>query len=144
MTRFGRVATGTMLMLAALGMAPMPRPVADPAIQPDDAASYEGSWSLALPTREATEGDTIVVSCARPIRIEAANATHIFYLGPDEVEADAAIELIATDDGADWKPIAGGPAYFAVWVTEDSFYLYDAVAEGEPDWTAPYVYTRCV
>ena len=143
MTRLGRVLAGTVLVLATSGMAPMPRPVADPAIGPAQAASYAGSWSLTLPTREASEGDKIVVACDRPIRIEAANPTHIFYLGPDEVEADAAIELVASGDGADWKPIVGGPAYFALWVGADSFYLYDAVSEGEPDWTAPYVYTRC-
>ncbi|WP_375596987.1 hypothetical protein [Devosia sp. Naph2] len=128
---------------ATLAMAPLSRPAVDTAIAVGQSAPFSGTWSATLPTREATEPVTFLASCDRPIRIEVANDTHIFHLGPDEVEADAAIELIANADGTDWQPIAGGPAFFSLWVTEDQFYLYDAVAHGEPDWSAPYVYKRC-
>ena len=128
---------------ASLAMAPLPRPAVDSTIAAGQSAPFAGAWSVTLPTREATVPDTPLATCDRPIRIEAANDTHIFHLGPDEIEPDAATELIANEDGTRWEPIAGGPAFFSLWVTEDQFYLYDAVAEGEPDWSAPYVYDRC-
>lgn len=140
------------MVLAVLGvgigpcsaMAPMARPVANSAILPGQAAPFVGAWSITLPTREASEGEAILVTCATPIHIEQANPTHIFYLGPDQAEADAAIELSPSGDSTKWEPIAGGPSYVSIWVTADSFYLYDAVSEGEPDWALPYIYNRCL
>jgi hypothetical protein len=126
-----------------LALAPMARPTPFAAISPGDSAPYAGAWAVTIPTREVGVPETVLAQCALPVRIEPADDRHIFYLGPNETVADAAIELIAEGDGTGWEPIAGGPAFLAVWVTADSFYLYDAVAEGEPDWTAPYVYTRC-
>ena len=128
----------------AAAMAPLPRPVVDNAIEPGMAAPFIGSWSITLPTRDVTDPNTKLAICDLPVRIEQADNSHIVYLGPGETEADAAIELIATGDGTDWKPIAGSPDFFALWVTPDQFYLYDAVDEGEPDWAAPYVYNRCL
>ena len=128
---------------AVWAMAPLPRPLVDSSIATGQSTPFVGSWSVTLPTREVTEPSKALATCDKPIRIDAASDTHIFNIGPDEVEADAAIELIAHEDGTDWEPIAGGPAYFALWVTQDQFYLYDAVAEGDPDWSAPYIYDRC-
>jgi hypothetical protein len=144
-SRLATLAAAAMFMGlgAAQAMAPLPRPEVDPGIPPGQSAPFVGSWSVTLPTREVNEPSETLATCDRPIRIEAASDTHIFYLGPDQAEADAAIELIANQDGTNWEPIAGGPAFFALWVTEDHFYLYDAVAEGEPDWSAPYIYDRC-
>ena len=140
------------MVLAVLGMAigpssamaPMPRPVANSEVPSGQAAPFVGAWSMTLPTREASEGDAILVTCAAPIHIEEANLTHIFYLGPDQAEADAAISLIQSGDSTKWEPIAGGPIYVSIWITPDSFYLYDAVSEGEPDWALPYIYNRCL
>ena len=143
--RLANLASAAMLigLGAAQAMAPLPRPEVDSGIPTGQSAPFTGSWSVTLPTREVSEPSETLATCDRPIRIEAASDTHIFYLGPDQTEADAAIELIANQDGTNWEPIAGGPAFFALWVTEDHFYLYDAVAEGEPDWSAPYIYDRC-
>lgn len=141
-----RVLAIAVLCLGAIpssATAPMPRPVGNSAVLPGQAAPFVGAWSMTLPTREASEGDAILVTCAAPIHIEQANPTHIFYLGPDQAEADAAISLIASGDATKWEPIAGGPSYVSIWVTPDSFYLYDAVAQDEPDWSQPFVYRRC-
>jgi len=129
--------------VTAQAMAPMPRPPADSAIQTGQSAPFVGSWSVTLPTREIDTPSLELAACDRPIRIEAADETHIFTLGPDDAEADAAIALVRNNDGTRWEPIAGGPAYFSLWVTQEQFYLYDAVAEGDPDWSKPYLYDRC-
>jgi hypothetical protein len=144
-TRLTNLAAVAMLMGvgAAQAMAPLPRPEVDSGIPTGQSAPFVGSWSVTLPTREVTEPSETLATCDRPIRIEAAGDTHIFYLGPDEAEADAAIEVSANNDGTSWEPIAGGPAFVSLWVTQDQFYLYDAVAEGDPDWSAPYIYDRC-
>lgn len=143
--RFAFAALGCIALatVSALAMAPMLRPDPSPDIPVGQAAPFAGSWSLAMPSREVTEPGTTLAICTLPIRIEAADDTHIFYLGPRETEPDAAIELVAVGDGTGWQPIAGGPAFFALWITPDRFYLYDAVAEGEPDWDSPYIYERC-
>jgi hypothetical protein len=129
---------------AAQAMAPLPRPDVSASILAGQSAPFAGSWAVTLPTREVTEPSETLATCDRPIRIEPANETHIFYLGPDEDEADAATELITYGDGTRWEPIAGGPAFISLWVTQNQFYLYDAVAEGDPDWSAPYIYDRCI
>jgi hypothetical protein len=133
----------TLFSAGAQALAPMIRPEPAADILPGRAEPYIGAWSVTLPTREPTEPNTALAICALPVRIEKANDTHIFYLGPREQEADAAIELVVSGDGTHWQPIAGGPAFFAIWVNPDSFFLYDAVAEGEPDWSQPYIYNRC-
>jgi hypothetical protein len=144
-SRFAILAAAAMLMGVGLAqaMAPLPRPEVDSGIPTGRSEPFVGSWSVTLPTREVVEPSEALATCDRPIRIEAASDTHIFYLGPDEAQADAAIELIANEDGTNWEPIAGGPVFVSLWVTQDQFYLYDAVAEGDPDWSAPYVYHRC-
>ena len=144
-SRPGILAAAAMFMgLGAVqAMAPLPRPEVDFSIPTGQSEPFVGSWSITLPTREVTEPSEALATCDRPIHIEPANDTHIFYRGPDEVEVDAAIELIPNQDGTSWAPIAGGPAFVSLWVTQDQFYLYDAVAEGDPDWSAPYVYDRC-
>src|SRR5690606_18711788 len=114
----------------AVAMAPMLRPTSDATIAAGRAEPFAGSWSVSLPTRDATAPSTDLAICTLPVRIKAVNQTHIFYLGPRETEADAAIELIARDGGTAWEPIAGGPAFFSIWVTPHSFYLYDAASEG--------------
>ena len=124
-------------------MAPLPRPEVSFSVPTGQSEPFVGSWSITVPTREVTQPSEALATCDRPIRIDPANDTHIFYLGPDEVEADAAIELITNQNGTAWEPIAGGPAFVSLWVTQDQFYLYDAVAEDDPDWSAPYIYDRC-
>jgi hypothetical protein len=138
------LACATLGIAGAGAIAPMVKPVASADIAAGQAAPFVGTWSMSLPTREVTDPSVDLATCALPVRIEAANETHIFYLGPNETEADAAIELVAEDDGTSWEPVAGGPSYFTVWVSPDQFYLYDAVAEGEPDWAAPFIYNRCL
>ena len=127
----------------AYALTPLPRPQASPDIAPGEAAPFVGAWSVTLPTMEVGTPDTALATCALPVRIHEADPNHIFYLGPRETEADAAIELTAASDGTDWHPIAGGPRFFALWVDTDRFYLYDAMVEGEPDGGMPYVYIRC-
>lgn len=129
--------------LPALAMTPLPRPEASTEVPAGQAAPFTGSWAVTMPTREVRDPSITLTICTLPVRIEAANDTHIFYLGPRETEADAAIELVIHDDGTAWRPIAGGPAFFAFWITPDQFYLYDAVTDGEPDWDSPYIYERC-
>lgn len=92
---------------------------------------------------EMGEADSDYAVCALPVRIEAASETHIFYLGPRENEADAAMELIPEQGGARWEPIAGGPTFFAIWIDPDMFYLYDTVPATDADWGMPFVYRRC-
>jgi hypothetical protein len=92
---------------------------------------------------EVTEPDAELATCDRPVRIESANDTHIFYLSPQQNEADAAIELTSVDEGTFWAPIAGGPSYFAFWIDADNFYLYDEVPKVDADWGRPYIYRRC-
>ncbi len=137
------------LCLVALGattataLTPLPRPAGNPDIDLGRSAPFVGAWSVTLPTMEIAEPSLSLAICALPVRIQAADDRHIFYLGPRETEPDAAIELVASQDGTEWEPIAGGPAFFAIWINPDSFYLYDATAEGEPDWGQPYIYNRC-
>ncbi|MHA6297729.1 hypothetical protein [Devosia sp. CAU 1758] len=140
---------GTALFLLALGsttamaLTPLARPTGHPDIALGQSAPFVGAWSVTLPTMEVTEPSTGLAICALPVRIQAADDRHIFYLGPRETEPDAAIALVASDDGTEWEPIAGGPAFFAIWINPDSFYLYDAMADGDPDWGQPYIYDRC-
>jgi len=112
-------------------------------IDAGQAAPFAGAWSVSMPTMELGTPDTNYAICTLPVRIEAANETHIFYLGPREKQVDAAMELVPERDGARWEPIAGGPTFFAVWIDPDTFYLYDTVPETETNWGMPFVYRRC-
>lgn len=112
-------------------------------VEEGKSAPYVGAWALSMPAAEYGKPDTVYAACEKPVRIEAADDTHIFYLGPDEVEADAAIELIVGEGRTDWEPIAGGPSSFVVWVAEDAFNLYDADISSEEEWAQPLVYARC-
>jgi hypothetical protein len=128
---------------AAFALTPLPKPEGTTEVEIGKSAPFVGAWSVSMPTMDVGEPDTDYAICALPVRIETANETHIFYLGPRDIEADAAMELVPDRDGARWEPIAGGPIFFAIWVDPDTFYLYDTVAETEPDWGMPFVYRRC-
>ena len=128
---------------SAHALMPLPRPEPYPAFDPGSSAPFVGSWSISIPTMEVSEPDEVLASCARPVRIEAANKSHIFYLGPHETEPSVAMELQERNGGAAWMDLAGGPNFFAFWVGQDVFYLYDTVPETEADWGRPYVYLRC-
>lgn len=112
-------------------------------VEEGKSAPYIGAWALTMPAAEHGTPDTVYATCDKPVRIEAADDMHIFYLGPDETEAGAAIELIANGGRTDWEPIAGGPSSFVVWVAEDRFHLYDAGISSEEEWAQPLVYARC-
>ena len=129
--------------IPALAMAPLARPEGTPSIETGKSQPFVGAWAVSLPTREIGARDTDYAVCALPVRIEAADETHIFYLGPREKEPDAAMELVPDRDGARWEPIAGGPTFFAVWVDENLFYLYDQIPETDAGWGMPFVYRRC-
>ena len=137
-------ALATCGMTAAHAMTGMVKPAPFPDFQPGDAAPYSGAWSITLPTMDVGVPDTVMARCERPVRIEPANATHIFYLGPRDKESDAAMELLPQNGGAVWAPIAGGPSFFAIWLSQDVFYLYDEVPQVDADWGHPYVYHRCL
>lgn len=130
-------------MPAAFALLPLAKPAPYPDFDPGQAAPFAGSWAIAIPTMEVGVPDQVLARCELPVRIEAADEHHIFYLGPRETEPDPAMELQKQDGGALWAPIAGGPSFFAFWVSEDVFYLYDAVPQAEADWGRPYVYSRC-
>lgn len=131
-------------MSSASAMTGLVKPEPFPDFEPRAAAPYTGAWAITLPTMDAGVPDTMVATCERPVRIEPASETHIFYLGPREKEADAAMELLPQNGGAVWAPIAGGPSFFAIWVSQDMFYLYDEIPQAEADWGHPYVYRRCL
>jgi hypothetical protein len=128
---------------AAFALTPLPKPVASTEVEAGTSAPYADAWSVSMPTMEVGTPDTDYAICTLPVRIEAADETHIFYLGPSEVEADAAMELVPDQGGARWEPIAGGPTFFAVWINPDTFYLYDTIPETDADWAMPFVYRRC-
>ncbi|MBO9587619.1 hypothetical protein [Devosia sp.] len=136
------VATG-LGTTAAFALTPLPKPAASAEVEAGKSAPYVGAWSVSMPTMEVGTRDTDYAICTLPVRIEAANETHIFYLGPRDVEADAAMELVPDQVGARWEPIAGGPIFFAIWINPDTFYLYDTVPETDADWGMPFVYRRC-
>ena len=106
-------------------------------------APFVGSWSMNLPADKPGVPDISTVTCDHPIRMEAADATHVFYLGPEDRAADAAVELVARDGRTAWEPIAGGPRYSVVWISPDSFHMHEADAVSEQDWAQPLVYERC-
>lgn len=140
----------TVLTLAMIGgistahaLLPLPRPEPFPDFDPGNSAPFAGAWSISIPTMEVTEPSEILARCTLPVRIQAADENHIFYLGPREAEPTTAMELQERDGGALWVDLGGGPSFFAFWVGEDVFYLYDTVPETEADWGLPYVYVRC-
>lgn len=127
----------------ALALTPLAKPEPFAAIDPGTSAPFADAWAISIPTMEVGVPDTVLATCELPVRIQSADENHIFYLGPRETEADAAMELQRRDGGTMWEPIAGGPSFFAFWVSQDVFYLYDQVPETEADWGLPYVYRRC-
>ena len=130
-------------MVSAHALVPLAKPEPFPDFDPGSSAPFAGSWAISIPTMEVGVPDTVLARCELPVRIQAADETHIFYLGPRETEADAAMALKKQDEGAMWEPIAGGPSFFAFWVGQDVFYLYDQVPAVAADWGLPYVYRRC-
>lgn len=128
------------LLMAAAASAMMPWPRESiPDVEDGKAAPFAGNWSMVVAGRP----DTTYATCDLPVRIEAADETHIFYEGPKDPEPEAATELVSRNGRTAWLPIAGGPQYFAVWVHPDRFHLYDADVENEADWGEPYDFTRC-
>lgn len=103
------------------------------------AAPFVGTWSM----QQAGRPDTIYATCDLPVRIRAATDDHIFYEGPNDPEAEAATELVASNGRTRWVPIAGGPEYFVVWVHPNRFHLYEADVEDDVDWGEPFAFTRC-
>jgi hypothetical protein len=125
-------------MPAALALTPWPREnIVD--VEDGRSASFVGEWSM----EQAGRPTTTYATCDLPVRIEAADETHIFYRGPKDPEPEAATELLARDGRTHWRPIAGGPDYFTVWVSPDRFHLYQAEVENAVDWGEPYAFTRC-
>ena len=148
MTR--HVLCGIILALAAMGgstkgyaLMPLAKPEPFAEFDPGSSAPFVGSWSISIPTMEVTEPSEILARCTLPVRIQAANESHIFYLGPREAEPSTAMELQEQNGGALWVDLGGGPSFFAFWVNQDVFYLYDTVPVTEADWGLPYVYVRC-
>jgi hypothetical protein len=143
-----RVALTAAIVLASVSVAtallPLARPERYLAFVPGHSAPFAGSWAITMPTMDVGERDEVLARCDLPVRIRPADERHIFYLGLRETEPEAAIELQATGGGAVWAPIAGGPSFFAFWVSQDIFYLYDEVPLEEVDWGRPYVYRRCL
>jgi hypothetical protein len=137
------IVVATASMMPALALTPLAKPGPFTDVDPTDASAYQGSWSITVPTMDVGEPDTVYAQCKLPVRIAPADETHLFYLGPRETEADAALELLPVNNGARWEPIAGGPSFFAFWVSADVFYLYDMVPETDADWGMPFVYRRC-
>lgn len=135
------VVIGAPILAACIaGMTPIPRPEGTHEVENGRAAPFVGSWSITWPTRDAELGDKALAICSLPVRIISADPDHIFYLAPRETEPTAALSLTARDGGTAWEPIAGGPSFIAVWISPDSFYLYeDGVLEG----AMPYIYNRC-
>lgn len=125
-------------MPAALGLTPWPREnIVD--VEDGKSAPFVGNWSM----QQAGRPTTTYATCALPVRIQAPDEEHIFYFGPRDPEPEAATELVARDGRTHWRPIAGGPQYFTVWVDRDRFHLYEADVELEADWGEPYAFTRC-
>lgn len=123
---------------AALALTPWPRAnIVD--VEDGKSAPFVGQWSM----QQAGQPTTTYATCALPVRLEAPDETHIFYLGPKDPEPEAATELVARDGRTHWRPIAGGPEYFSVWVDRDRFHLYEADVEPEADWGEPFAFTRC-
>ena len=127
-----------LLTTAASALMPWPREsIAE--VENGRSAPFVGQWSMIVEGRP----DTTYATCDLPVRIRAANDTHIFYEGPNDPEAEAATELVSRNGRTAWLPIAGGPRYFAVWVHPDRFHLYGADVEDEVDWGEPYAFTGC-
>ena len=137
---------GLMLVLGVtpcLAMAP-PFPENNiTSIADGQAEPFVGTWSLVLPAGRPDEADTVHATCDRPVRIEAADERHIFYIGPYGAGDEAATELVSRDGRTWWEPIAGGPHSFAIWTAPDRFHLYDTDVATPLEWAQPLVYTRC-
>ncbi|QQR40252.1 hypothetical protein [Devosia rhizoryzae] len=92
----------------------------------------------------AGDPNTAWVTCSKPVRLVEADTHHFFYLGTEDIEGDAATELVADSGGARWEPVAGGPNFFTIFISKDRFYLYDEVPRTDADWLDPtYLYERC-
>ncbi len=137
------IAALALLATATMAMTPYPKPEPDAGIETGRSAPFVGQWSVSLPTMDAGKPDVNFAICKLPVRIEAIDDTHITYLGPRDRSADEAIRLAARDGGTDWKPVGGGPSYFAIWVAPDLFYLYDEIPDTGSNWVNPFVYRRC-
>ena len=93
--------TATLTATVVSAMMPWPREsIAD--VEDGKAAPFVGNWSMVL----AGQPDTTYATCELPVRIEAANETHIFYVGPKDPEPEAATELVSRNGRTAWLPIA--------------------------------------
>lgn len=137
------IASLTLLLATAVAEAgAFPRAGA-PDIENGKATPFEGTWSMGLPDDENAITTTQFVGCDLPIRIDAADDTHIDYLSPRNTEVERTMKLRAFMDRTVWLPVSGGPSYIAVWIDTDSFYLYDVGEMGRAEWDWPYIYRRC-
>lgn len=112
-------------------------------IENGKSAPFVGEWSMGFPEDYTATAATILVPCETPVVIEAADDTHIRYMGPNAGGVDPAIELSAVAQRTHWVPIAGGASYVIVWHSADAFFLYEMGAVGEADWSGPLLYNRC-
>lgn len=129
---------------SAHALMPLAKPQAFPDFDPGRSAPFADVWAITTPTMEVGKADSVLASCKRPVRIQAADKTHIFYLNPRETGTIEAMELQKRDGGALWVAADDGPDFFAFWVSHDIFYLYDKVPQNDADWGFPYVYRRCL
>jgi len=126
----------------ALALTPFPtQNIAD--VPDGQAAPFVGQWAVIMQSGAAGKPATIFSTCALPVRIEAADETHIFQRGPNEDEDDPAIALSDVDRRTAWGPIEGGPYSVAVWLSPDRFNLYEADVVINQDWSQPMTYSRC-
>lgn len=98
------------------------------------AAPFVGKWSVRL----AGQPGRTISTCAVPLEIQESGARSIIYRAPNDPEAR--IELIDENGRTTWQSSAKGGGFLAVWISADSFYLYDQKA---PDLGGPYTFKRC-
>jgi hypothetical protein len=99
------------------------------------AAPFAGTWSIIRPGGDRL---SITDSCAMPAEIVADGAAAMRY--HSTTGADFDFELSAQNGGT---ALDGELARLAVWANEDSFYLYQRLADGSPDLASAYIYERC-
>jgi len=133
-----RILLSAIIALATLPAQAQPFPRESLAnVEQGKSAPYVGAWAISMP------GGPTYATCDKPIHFEAADETHIFYIGTDGAEPDAAIELVPDGRRTNWEPIAGGPRSLTLWIDQNTFHLYDAEVVSDEEWTQPLVYRRC-
>ena len=102
---------------------------------PDGQAEpFVGNWSV----RIAGQPGRTISTCAIPLEIKESGARSITYRAPNDPEAK--VDLINENGRTTWLSAIEDDGFLAVWISADSFYLYD---EKAPDMGGPYAFTRC-